>query len=76
MYVCVSCRVVSGSLRPCNLPDSSVHGILQARIWSGLPLPSSGDPPDPGIKPASPALLADSLPSALPGKPKLNNIKY
>jgi len=31
--------------------------------WSGLPLPSPGDFPDPGIKPPSPALQADSLPS-------------
>ena len=30
---------------------------------SRLPFPSSGDLPDPGIEPASPALLADSLPS-------------
>ena len=50
-------------------PDSSVHGILQARIPSGLPFPSPGDVPDPGIKPGSPALQADSLPSEPPGKP-------
>ena len=31
--------------------------------WSGLPFPSPGDLPDPGIKPKSPALQADSLPS-------------
>ena len=31
--------------------------------WSGLPFPSPGDLPDPGIKPRSPALQADSLPS-------------
>ena len=31
-------------------PDSSVQGILQARILSGLPCPSPGDLPDPGIK--------------------------
>ena len=31
--------------------------------WSGLPFPSSGDLPDPGIEPGSPALQADSLPS-------------
>ncbi|KAB0381252.1 hypothetical protein FD755_009036, partial [Muntiacus reevesi] len=37
---------------------------------SGLPFPSPGDFPDPGIKPASPALQADSLPSETPGKPK------
>jgi len=29
--------------------------------WSGLPFPSPGDLPDPGIKPGSPALQADSL---------------
>ena len=37
--------------------------------WSGLPFPSPGDHPDPGIKPGSPALEADSLPSEPPGKP-------
>ena len=31
--------------------------------WSGLPFPSPGDLPDPGIKPGSPALQANSLPS-------------
>ena len=34
--------------------------------WSGLPFPSPGDLPDPGIEPASPALQADSLPSKPP----------
>ena len=34
--------------------------------WSGLPFPSPGDLPDPGIKPRSPALQADSLPSEPP----------
>ena len=37
--------------------------------WSGLPFPSPGDLPDPGIKPKSPALQVDSLPSEPPGKP-------
>ena len=36
--------------------------------WSGLPFPSPGDLPNPGIKPRSPALQADSLPSEPPGK--------
>ena len=36
-----------------GLPGSSVHGILQAKYWSGLPFPSPGDLPDPGIEPAS-----------------------
>ncbi|XDA87108.1 hypothetical protein R6Z07F_016818 [Ovis aries] len=39
----------------CSLPGSSIHGIFQARV-SGLPFPSSGDLPDPGIQPRSPAL--------------------
>ena len=37
--------------------------------WSGLPFPSPGDLPDPGIEPRSPALQADALPSEPPGKP-------
>ena len=39
--------------------------------WSGLPFPSQGDLPEPGLKPGSPALLAGSLPSELPGKPPI-----
>ena len=41
-----------------SLPGSSVHGILQAKVLSGLPFPSPGDLPDPGIKPRSPASSA------------------
>ena len=37
----------------CGPPGSSVHGIFQARILSGLPLSTPGDLPDPWIKPAS-----------------------
>ena len=37
--------------------------------WSGLPLPSPEDVPDPGIKPGSPALQADSLSFEPPEKP-------
>ena len=39
--------------------------------WSGLPFPSPGDHPDPGIKLRSPTLQADTLPSEPPGKPLL-----
>ena len=35
--------------------------------WTGLPFPSPGDLPDPGIKPMSPALEADALTSEPPG---------
>ena len=37
--------------------------------WSGYPIPFPEDLPDPGIKPGSPALQADSLPTELSGKP-------
>ena len=45
-------------------------GILQARVLQWIAFPSPGDPPNPGIKPRSPALLADSLPAEPRGKPK------
>ena len=35
--------------------------------WSGLPFPSPGDLPDPGLEARSPALRADALPSEPPG---------
>ena len=37
--------------------------------WSGLPLPTPGGLPDPGIAPGSPAMWADSLPPEPAGKP-------
>ena len=39
--------------------------------WSGLPFPSPGDLPDPGIELGSPTVQADSLPSKPSGKPCL-----
>ena len=38
-------------------------GFSRQEYWSGLPFPSPGDLPDPGIKPRSPALEADALTS-------------
>ena len=38
-------------------------GFSRQEYWSGLPFPSPGDLPDPGIEPRSPALQADTLPS-------------
>ena len=40
------------------------------QYWSGLPFPSPGDLPNPGIKPESPALQVDSLTTELSGKEK------
>ena len=53
----------------CNPPGSSVHGILQARIREEVAIPFSRDLPNPGIKPRSAALQADSLLSEPPAKP-------
>ena len=44
-------------------------GFSRPEYWSGQPFPSPVDLPDLGIKPGSPALQADSLPTELPGKP-------
>ena len=44
-------------------------GILQAEILEWLPCLPSGDLPNSGIKPRSPALQVDSLPSEPPGEP-------
>ena len=43
-------------------------GFSRQEYWSGLSCPPPGDPPDPGIKPGSPALQADSLLSEPAGK--------
>ena len=43
-------------------------GFSGQEYWSGLPFLPPGDLPDPGIKPESPELQADSLPSEPPGK--------
>ena len=40
-----------------------------AEYWSGYPIPSLGDLPNPGIEPMAPELHVDSLPAELPGKP-------
>ena len=48
-------------------------GFSRQEYWSGLPFPSPGDLPDPGIKPRSPALQADALSSELPRKQMIRN---
>ena len=45
-------------------------GFSKQEYWSGLPFPSPGDLPNPGIKPKFPELQVDSLPSEPPGKPR------
>ena len=56
----------------CSLSwDSPSVGFSRQEYWSGLPFPSPADLPHPGIKPGSPALQVDSLPSEPPGTPWL-----
>ena len=58
---------------PCESMDLQVHKVIALQVplsmgfsrkeyWSGLPFPSPGDLPDPGIEARSPTLQADSLP--------------
>ena len=47
----------------CQAPLSM--GFSRQEYWSGLPFPSPGHLPDPGIEPGSPALQADDLPTKL-----------
>ena len=48
-------------------------GFSKQEYWSGLPFPSPGDLPDPGIEPESPTFYADALLSEPPGKIKLKS---
>ena len=72
-FAVLSCSVVSDSLRPHGLQPSRLlcpWGLSRQEYWSGLPCPPPGDRPNPGIKPRSLTLKADSLPSEPSGKPK------
>ena len=52
----------------CNEIKNYAYGFSRQEYWSGLPFPSPGDLPNPGIKPRSPALQADALSFEPPGK--------
>ena len=69
----VSCSIKSDSVTLWTVvhqaPPLSM-GFSRQEYWNGYP----GDLPDPGIKPRSPALQADSLPSEPPGKPNHTSV--
>ena len=52
------------------LSNMKVKVFSGPEYWSGYLFPSPGDLPNPGIKPSSPTLQADSLPAEPQGKPK------
>ena len=66
------CSVVSDFTTPGTVAYQAPlsMGFFRKEYWSGLPFPSPGDLPDSGIKPGSPALQADSLPSEPPSLSK------
>ena len=77
-YTRVLCAQSLGCVRlfvtPWTVPRQAPlsMGFSRQEYWSGVPSPSPGDLPDPGVEPlssASPAPQADSLPSEPPGKP-------
>ena len=67
---CVSQSVSSNSVIPWTIADQAPLsiGFSRQEYWNGLPFPSPGDLPDPGIEPRSTALQADALLSEPPGK--------
>ena len=77
----LSCSAVSDSLQPHDCSLLHCRWLLyqlsyqgSPECWSGQPVPSPGDLPNPGIEPGSPALQAASLPTELPGKPKSTEV--
>ena len=70
----VQVQVAQLCLTLCDPTDYTVHGILQARILEWVAVPFSRGSSNPGIKPRSPALQADSLPAEPPGKPKITGV--
>ena len=61
-------KVAQSCLTLCNTTVVAYQAPLSMEFsrqayWSGLPFPSPGDLPNPGIEPGSPALQADALPS-------------
>ena len=69
-------KMLQQCLTLCDPMDCITHqaplsmGSSRQEYWSGLPFPSPGDLPDPGIEPRSPVLQADSLPFEPPGEPE------
>ena len=62
-----SCLILATSRTVARQAPLSM-GFSRQEYWSGLPLPSPRDLPNPGIEPGSPAMQADPIPSEPPGK--------
>ena len=66
LLITQSCPTLSDPM-DCSPPGSSDMEFSRQEYWSGLPFPSPGDLPNPGIEPRSPTLQADSLLIEPPG---------
>ena len=75
LYMCVCILSHSSRVQLFATAWTVVHqaplsmGFSRQEYWSGLPFPSPGDPPNPGIKPVSPALADVFFTAEPPGKP-------
>ena len=71
---CVSHSVVFNSVSPRTVTHQAPlsKGFSRQNYWSGLPFPSPGDLPYPGIEPESPSSQVDSLLTELQGKQLIN----
>ena len=72
--VCSVASAVSDSFAiPWTVPSQALlsMGFPRQDYWNRLPFPSPGDPPDPGLKPMSPALAGGFFTSEPPEKPCL-----
>ena len=81
MKVKVKVLVTQSSWTLCNPMNHTGHQaplsmkLFRQEYWSGLPCPSAGVLPNPGIKPRSSTLQRDNFPSERPGKPFLNEVR-
>ena len=74
--ICYGCLVTQSCLLFCDPVDCSLQaslsiGLSRQEYWNGLPFPSPGHLPDPGINPRSPSLAGGFFTIDLPGKPIL-----
>ena len=82
LHKVLSISVVAQSCPTLCNPMDAAHqsplsmGFSRQEHWSGLPFPSSGDLPDPGIEPGSSTSQADALPSEPPGKPYMSALEH
>ena len=68
----ICCKVMSDFVTSWTAAHQALQSMAFPRqeYWSGLPFPSPGDLPDPGVEPKSPTLQADSLPTETQGSPQ------